>query len=59
MGSLPGRFANRPPAVNAWVRQGVKCLPAISDMDILLMFAKLEKLDKMASHFFLKLNKEY
>jgi hypothetical protein len=50
--ALPGELENLPgslgkpatPAVNAWVCQGVKCLPAISDVDILLHVCKTGKI---------------
>lgn len=45
MESLPGSL-DKPatPAVNAWVCQGVKCLPAISDVDTLLQVSKAGKI---------------
>jgi hypothetical protein len=50
--ALPGELENLPgsldkpatAAVNAWVCQGVKCLPAISDVDILLDVCKAGKI---------------
>jgi uncharacterized protein YyaL (SSP411 family) len=48
---LPGELEGLPasldkpvtPVVNAWVCQGVKCLPAISDIDVLLRVGKVGK----------------
>ena len=50
--ALPGELENLPgslgkpatPVVNAWVCQGVKCLPAISDIDTLLQVSKAGKI---------------